>query len=120
MGLQLNSVSLAGNLTSNPEAKELPSGAVCNFGIAINRKWKDKAGTQQEDVTFVDCTAWGKTAEFVAKYLVKGRGVYVEGRLQLEQWEDKTGGKRSKLKVVADRVQFTDAPPSGADADPFA
>lgn len=119
MSLQLNSISLAGNLTSNPEGRDLPSGPVTNFGIAINRKWKDKAGNPQEDVTFVDCTAWGKTAEFVTKYLVKGRGVYVEGRLQLEQWEDKAGGKRSKLKVVADRVQFTDAPPQG-ETDPFA
>lgn len=121
MSLNLNVCHLAGNLTSDPETRELPGGGVTNFGIAVNRRWKNKAGEAQEETCFVDCTAWGRTAEFIAKYFAKGRGIYVEGRLQLDQWQDKEGGKRSKLKVVVESAQFTTAPESkDADVNPFA
>lgn len=108
MSFNLNNVTIAGNLTRDPEMRTAGNADVCEFGIAINRRWKDKAsGETREDVTFVDCQAWGRQAELVAQYLKKGSPVYLEGRLKLDQWEDKeTGAKRSKLRVVADSVQF--------------
>ncbi len=119
MSFALNSVSLAGNLTNDPEKKVFPGGEMTSFGIAINRTWKGKDGAKQEDVTFVDVTAWGKTADFIAKYFKKGRGIYIEGRLKLDQWDDKgSGAKRSKLVVVADSAQFTTPPEK--NEDPFA
>ncbi len=118
MSFSLNSVSLAGNLTSDPETKDLPAGKVVNFGIAVNRRWKGKDGVPQEETTFVDVAAWSKTGEFIAKYFKKGRGIYIEGRLKLDQWQDKDGGKRSKLTVVADNAQFTTPPEK--NEDPFA
>ncbi len=115
--MDLNKVMLAGRLTRDPELRNLGDGkkAVANFGLAINRKYK--AGDEsKEETTFIDVECWGTTAEMVSQYLSKGRGAYVEGRLKLDQWEDKdTKQKRSKLKVVADLVQFLDAPKS-ADA----
>lgn len=105
----LNRVMLMGNLTRDPELKYTPANqAVANLGIAINRKWKNQAGEQQEETTFIDCEAWGKTAEVLNQYLKKGRPVYIEGRLKLDQWEDKDGGKRSKIKVVVENFQFID------------
>lgn len=101
----VNKVILIGNLT-RVELKQLPSGnPVAQIGLAINREWKDKDGEKKEEVTFVDCEAWGKTAEIMAKYLAKGKPVYVEGRLKLDVWE-KDGEKRSKLKVVVESFQF--------------
>jgi single-strand DNA-binding protein len=116
MALNLNRVLLAGNLTRDPEIKFLPNEkCVAQFGLAINRRFKDASGEQKEEVTFVDVEAWGRTAELVGQYLTKGRGCFVEGRLKLEQWDDKESGqKRSKLKVVADQVLFTDAAKTGA------
>lgn len=106
MSLNLNHVVLAGNLTRDPETKFLANErAVCNFGIAINRKWKDNAGNAKEETTFVDIEAWGRTAELVGQYLKKGSPVYIEGRLKLDTWE-KDGQKHSKLRVSADSVQF--------------
>jgi single-strand DNA-binding protein len=109
-----NKVIIAGNLTRDPETRVTPKGtAICQFGLAVNRKWKNDGGEMQEEVTFIDCEAWGKTAELVGKYLKKGRGALVDGRLKLDQWEDKnTKEKRSKLKVVAEAVQFL-----GGDGD---
>lgn len=107
--MNLNKVMLAGNLTRDPKLTYIPSGtAVCEFGLAINRKWTDKeSGEKKEDVVFVDVTAWGRIAETITEYLSKGSGVFIEGRLQLDQWTDKeSGSKRSKLKVVAESVQF--------------
>ncbi len=120
MSFSLNVVHLAGNLTSDPEKRDLPGGPVVSFSIAINRQWKGKDGTKQEEVTFVDCTAWSRTADFIAKFFKKGRPIYVEGRLKLDQWDDKgSGAKRSKLIVTVDNAQFTSSPDKG-EADPFA
>lgn len=104
-----NRVILMGNLTRDPEVKYIPSGAaVGQIGLAINRKWFDKASNQQkEEVTFVDVTLWGRDAEVAGEYLAKGRPVLIEGRLSLDTWDDKaTGQKRTKLKVTAERMQM--------------
>jgi len=104
----LNKVHLIGNLTRDIEVRYTPKGsAVADMSIALNRKWKDDQGQVHEEVTFVDIAIWSKTAESCAKYLKKGSPVYVEGRLELQSWNDKqTGEKRSKMRVVADGVQF--------------
>ncbi len=124
MSLQLNRVMLAGNLTRDPQVRFFANErAVADFGMAINRKYKASDGQMKEETTFVDIEAWGRTAELVGQYLTKGRGCYVEGRLRLDSWEDKESGqKRSKLKIVADNVQFLDsrggqggAPGAGGD-----
>ena len=102
-----NKVILMGNLTRDPGVRYIPSGsAVAELGIAVNRSWYDKASnSRKEEVTFVDVTVWGRTAEIAGEYLAKGRSVLIEGRLQLDQWEDKQSGqKRSKLKVVGDQM----------------
>jgi single-strand DNA-binding protein len=105
----LNKVLLMGHLTRDVEMRALPSGmAVAAFGLAVNRRWKNQQGEQQEETTFVDIEAFGKPAETMSQYLRKGSGVFIEGRLRLDQWEDKDGGKRSKLKVVVDSFQFID------------
>jgi single-strand DNA-binding protein len=111
VALSLNKVVLAGNLTRDPQVRFFANErAVADFGLAINRKFKDKDGQLKEETTFVDIEAWGRTAELVGQYLTKGRACYVEGRLRLDSWEDKKdGSKRSKLKVVADNVQFLDS-----------
>lgn len=103
----VNKVFLIGNMTRDPELKYLPSQtALCEFGLAINRKWNDGKGQAKEETTFVDCSAFGKTAEILAKYKRKGDPLFVEGRLKLDQWEAKDGSKRSKLRVVVDNFQF--------------
>jgi len=103
----LNKVSLMGNLTRDPELRVTPKGtAICSFSLAINRRWKDDQG-EHEEVVYVDCEAWGKAGENIAKYVTKGRPLYVGGRLKLEQWEDKnTREKRSRMKVVVEDFQF--------------
>lgn len=108
MSLNLNKVMLAGNLTRDPQVRFFANErAVADFGLAINRRYKTNDGQQKEETTFVDVECWGRTAELVGQYLTKGRGAYIEGRLKLDQWDDKESGqKRSKLKVVADTVQF--------------
>lgn len=102
-----NKVILMGNLTRDPQVRYIPSGkAVADVGLAVSRTWFDKQTNQRkEDVTFVDITLWGRTAEVAGEYLTKGRGVLIEGYLQLDQWDDKeTGQKRSKLKVVGEQM----------------
>lgn len=108
MSLSLNKVIVAGNLTRDPQTKFLAGDkAVCEFGMAINRRWKGSNGEAKEDTTFVEVQAWGRTAELVGQYLTKGSPAYVEGRLSQETWEDKKDGtKRSKTRIVADTVQF--------------
>lgn len=103
-----NKVILVGNLTRDPESRKVASGEVCSLSLAVNRTWYDKAaGQKREEVTYVDVTAWGKLAEVAGSYLRKGSPVMIEGRLQLETWDDKkTGEKRSKLKVVAEVLQL--------------
>lgn len=104
--MQLNKVFLAGNLTREPDLRYTPAGlAVASFGLAVNRKWKDKNGEQKDDVCFVVINAFGRTAEVMGEYLKKGSPVFVEGRLQFSRWE-KDGQKQSALRVVADSFQF--------------
>jgi single-strand DNA-binding protein len=104
----LNKVFLAGNLTRAPELRYTPGGtAVAQFGVAVNRKFKNRDGQIQEEATFVDIEVWGRQAETASEYLSKGSPVLIEGRLKLDSWESKqTGEKRSKLRVVGERVQF--------------
>lgn len=102
-----NRVILVGNLTRDPQVKYTPGGqAVSEIGLAVNRSWFDKnANQKREEVTFVDVTLWGRTAEIAGEYLGKGRQVLIEGRLQLDQWDDKESGqKRSKLRVVCENL----------------
>ena len=103
-----NKVQLIGNLTRDIELRYTPKGSpVADMAIAVNRKWKDDQGQIHEEVTFVDVGLWGKTAESCAKYLKKGSPAFVDGRLELQSWNDKqTGEKRSKLRVIAEGVQF--------------
>jgi single-strand DNA-binding protein len=104
-----NKVILVGNLTRDPQVKRTPAGqAVTELGLAVNRTWWDKQSNQKkEETTFVDVTLWGRDAEVAGEYLSKGRPVLIEGRLQLDSWEDKqTGQKRSKLRVVCERMQM--------------
>ena len=113
--VNLNKVFLMGNLTRDPVLRYLPSQtAVTEFGIAMNRKWKSPQGEDKEEVCFVDCSAFAKTAEMINQYFTKGKPIFVEGRLHYDSWEDKNGGgKRSRLKVVVDNFQFIGAPPGG-------
>jgi single-strand DNA-binding protein len=116
----LNKVLLMGNLTRDPEVRYTPKGtAVAELGIAVNRIYSGENGEKREEVTFVDVTVWGRTAENVGEYLKKGRPVFIEGRLQLDSWEDKQSGqKRNKLKVVADNVQFLGSPRGASSGAP--
>ena len=118
-----NRVILVGNVTRDPEVRYIPSGqAVCELGLAVNRYWFDKQANQKkEETTFVDVTLWGREAELAGEYLAKGRPVLIEGRLQLDSWDDKqTGQKRSKLRVVGEHMQFLGsrdgAAPGGGNA----
>jgi single-strand DNA-binding protein len=103
-----NKVYLIGNLTRDPELRVTPKGtAICQFGLAVNRQFKDESGALRDDTTFVDIEAWGKQGETISKFCTKGKPLFVEGRLKFDQWEDKTSGqKRSKLKVVLEGFQF--------------
>jgi len=104
-----NKVILMGNLTRDPQVKYTPSGTpLAEIGLAVNRYWFDKqTNTRKEETTFVDVTLWGREAEVAGEYLGKGRPVLIEGRLQLDTWDDKTTGqKRSKLRVVGERMQM--------------
>ena len=107
-----NKVILAGNLTRDPELRYTPSGtAIAKFGLAVNRKWKDsQTNEMKEEVTFIDIDAFGRQAETIGQYLKKGRPILLEGRLKLDQWEDKqTQQKRSRLGVVLESFQFLDS-----------
>jgi single-strand DNA-binding protein len=106
-----NKVILMGNLTRDPELRYTPKGtAVAKLGLAVGRKWRNEAGEMQEETTFVDVDAFGRSAETIGQYLKKGRPIMIEGRLRLDQWEDKNSGqKRSKLNVVLETFQFLDS-----------
>jgi len=106
-----NKVILAGNLTRDPELRYTPGGkAICKFGLAVNRNWTSETGEKREEVTFVDIDAFGRQAEVIAQYMKKGRPFLVEGRLRLDQWDDKqTGQKRSRLGVVLEGFSFLDS-----------
>jgi len=103
-----NKVILVGNLTRDPELRYTPKGtAIAKIGVAVNRVWTSEAGEKKEEVTFIDVDVFGRTAENVGQYMRKGRPILIEGRLRLDQWDDKqTGQKRSRLGVVAETVQF--------------
>ena len=103
-----NKVLLMGNLTRDPQLKYLPSQTpVVEFGLACNRKWRTPQGEDREEVLFVDCSAFGKQAETLNTYCQKGKGLFIEGRLKYDTWEDKQGGgKRSKLSIVIENSQF--------------
>jgi single-strand DNA-binding protein len=114
-----NKVILAGNLTRDPEVRYTPKGlAIAKLGIAVNRTWKNEAGETKEEVTFVDVDSFGRQAEVIAQYFRKGKPILIEGRLRLDQWDDKqTGQKRSKLGVVLEGFSFLDSNRTeGADA----
>jgi single-strand DNA-binding protein len=106
-----NKVILAGNLTRDPELRYTSKGsAIAKLTLAINRSWKSETGETREEVTFVDVDAFGRSAEVIGQYLKKGRPILIEGRLRLDQWDDKqTGQKRSRLGVVMDTFQFLDS-----------
>jgi single-strand DNA-binding protein len=107
MAASLNKVLLMGNLTRDPEVKYTPKGtAVGDLAIAINDTYKAQDGTIKETVTYVDIEVWGRAAENCKQYLTKGRPIFVEGQLRLDQWETPQGEKKSRMKVRADRVQF--------------
>lgn len=108
----LNKVLLIGNLTRDPELRYTPSGtAVADFGLAMSRNWKDQKGEKREETCFVDVTAWARQAEVIAQHCRKGRPLFVEGRLQLDQWEGQDGQKRSRLRVTLEGFQFLGPPP---------
>lgn len=121
----LNKVLMIGNLTRDPELRYTQGGAaVCKFGLAVSRQFTGKDGEKKEEVCFVDIDVWQKLAEICAEYLKKGSPVFVEGRLRLDRWEDKDGGKRSKLSITAENIQFLsrgqkggagEAPEAGAE-----
>ena len=106
MAGSLNKVILMGNLTRDVELRPVGDTQVGNFGLAINNRYRTRAGEDREETTFVDCEMWGARAEVMGRYLSKGSPVLVEGRLKLDQWQDQSGGNRSKLKVVVENFEF--------------
>lgn len=112
----VNKVTLIGNLTRDPELRYTPKGtAVTEIGLAINRYRSGDNGERIEETTFVDVTLWARNAELAQQYLGKGRPVYIEGRLQLDTWDDKQSGqKRNKLRVVGESMQFLGSGPQGS------
>ena len=102
---------ITGNLTRDPELRTTPNGSsVCSFSVAVNRVYRDASGEQKEDVSLIDCSAWGKLGEMIGQYAKKGSGVLVSGRLDQRSWEDKnTGQKRSRVEVVVEDFNFIGA-----------
>lgn len=114
----LNKVFLMGNLTRDPELRYTSSGtAVSDLSMAVNRRYTTASGDKKEDTCFVDVTLWARRAEVASQYLKKGSPLFVEGRLQLDRWENNEGQKRSKLKVVAQNFQFIGAPGAGKERE---
>jgi len=113
--LEMNKVMLIGNLTRDPEVSQPGSTTIAKLGLAVNRRFQGKDGQNKDETTFVDIDVWAKTAEFCGQYLKKGNRVYVEGRLNFSSWQDQAGVKRSKLNVVAERVQFALPKPPAHD-----
>ena len=110
-----NRVILMGNLTRDPELRNLPNSdtQVCDFALAVNRRWKDGSGGDREDVLFIDCAAFGRTGQTIGESLTKGRPIHIEGHLKFEQWE-KDGERRSRIRMVVGQFRFVDAKPAGA------
>ena len=113
-----NKVILLGNLTRDPEIRYTPKGsAVCDLGIAVNRQYTLESGEKREEVTYVDVVLWARLAEIAGEYLKKGRPIFIEGRLQMDSWEDKQSGqKRTKLRVIGETMQLLGSRPSGSGA----
>jgi single-strand DNA-binding protein len=110
-----NRVILMGNLTRDPELKTLPSQTVvCDFALAVNRRWKDTDGADREEVLFIDCAAFGKTGQTIGESLTKGRPIHIEGRLKFEQWEQEDGQRRNKIRVVVEQFRFVDRKPDAS------
>ena len=108
---------IMGNLTADPDVKDVGENKVANFKVAVNRKWRNREGELQESVDFISVVAWNKIAENVEKYLTKGAPVFVEGRLEEDRWESKEGEKRSKIQIVARTVTFLTRPPKTEETD---
>lgn len=104
----MNVVIIGGNLTRDPELRYTPKGtALCQFGIANNREWKNEGGETMAEVSFFDCVAWGRMSEVIAQYFKKGRPIFVRGRLKQESWEDKqTKQKRHAVKIIVEGFDF--------------
>jgi single-strand DNA-binding protein len=117
----INVTLLGGNLTRDPEVRYAASGtAIAQFTIAVNRKWKTETGEQKEEVSFIDCVAFGRTAENIAQYFHKGEAILVQGRLKQDRWDDKSTGKpRSKIQVSVDTFHFVTVREKGADEGPY-
>ena len=113
-----NKVILLGNLTRDPEVRYTPKGsAVCDLGVAVNRVYTTDSGEKREEVTYVDVVLWARLAEIAGEYLKKGRPVFIEGRLQMDTWDDKQSGqKRTKLRVVGESMQLLGSRPAGTGA----
>jgi single-strand DNA-binding protein len=121
MAKGFNKVILMGNLTRDPETRTTPNGQnVTNFSIAVNRTWKGADGAQQEQVSYINCVAWGKPGEVIAQYLTKGNPILVSGRLDQRSWDDKeTGQKRSVVEVVVEDFNFVGGGRGGEDNAPI-
>ena len=107
MARGFSKVIIVGNITRDPELRSTPSGTqVCGFSVAVNRNYRDGSGEQKENVSFFDCSAWGKSGELIAQYAKKGSGILVSGRLEQRSWEDKEGQKRSRVEIVVEDFNF--------------
>jgi len=114
-----NKVLLMGRLTRDIELRYTAQNQpVANIGIAVNRRWRSRDGEDREETAFIDCEAWGRTAEVMSQYLSKGRPVFVEGRLKLDQWQDKEGKNQSRLRVVIESFEFIDSRGAGEGSAP--
>jgi len=113
----MNLVVMMGNLTRDVEVRDAGGTPVANFGLAHNRRFRTKSGEDREEVTFVDCEAWGRTAENIQRFFGKGSKILINGSLQLDQWQDKnTGENRSKIKIRVDRFEFVTSKGGGEAA----
>ena len=123
--MNINKVQASGNLTKQPEMRNTNTGtAVMSFSLAVNRVWKDKQGDKQEEVEFINCVAWGRTAEIITQYAVKGQNLFIEGRLKTSNYQDKNGVTKYKTEVIVSEMQFgqkpkeAEASPQGGTAAP--
>ncbi len=120
--MDLNRAQLIGNVTRDPELRTTPAGqSVTSFGVATNAQWTDNQGQKQQRTEFHNCVAWGKLAEICSQYLVKGKKVYVEGRLQTRDWEAPDGAKRTRTEIVLDNMIMLDrggAPGTSGPSEP--
>ena len=114
--MNFNKVILCGNLTRDTQLSYTPNQtAVCEFGIAVNRKWKSSSGDEQQETLFIECVMFGKRAEALTRYVLKGDPLFIEGRLKFDQWTQDDGVKRSKIRVIVENFEFMgEAKPEGS------